>query len=278
MSAHLSLRVAAFVAPAILLLASCSGEREPTQAERAAAATVPGAPPTAIEDVIAESAAASNVGEENDLIQFSYRYPREAAKIPKLAEWLDSDRATKRDALIAKSHRDEARAHQVGFPYRRHSYQQAWQRITSTPRFLSLSSVIETYVGGAHGTTDFETMLWDRNRAMQRHPLDLFTSGEAFDAAIRDDFCAAIWRAKRAKGIAWPEEQEARVKACPPASAQTVWLGSSDGRYLDRLTIAIAPYEIGPYAEGDYRINVPVTQALVRAVRPDFARDFLPVK
>ncbi len=112
-----------------------------------------------------------------------------------------ADRATKRDALIAAAQRDKAAAEKGEFPYRPHSHLQKWQRVTSTPRFLSLSAEIETYMGGAHGMTNFDTLLWDRNRRKRLKPLDLFKSGEAFDAAIRDAFCAGIKRAKAAKGI-----------------------------------------------------------------------------
>lgn len=276
MTAILSLRSAAALAPAILLLlAACSSEPAQTTAEKAAAASVPGAPPGAVDDVKVANATASEVKESSDLMEFSYAYPLEAAKIPKLAEWLDADRAANRDALIAESRRDRAAAEKGGFPYRPHSHLQSWKRITDTPRFLSLSSEISTYTGGAHGMRTFGTLLWDRNSGKRRSPLDLFTSGTAFDSAIRDDFCAAITRAKAAKGIQLSAEGEDSVFAkCPPASAQTVWLGSSDGRHLDRLTIAIAPYEIGAYAEGDYRINVPVTAGLIRALKPEFAGDF----
>lgn len=274
MTLLISHRFAAALVPAILLVTACSGEPEPTQAEKAAAATVPGAPPGAIDDVKVANAAASNVKESSDLMEFAYSYPKEAAEIPKLAEWLDQDRATKRDALTAESRRDQALAQKEGFPYRPHSHLQTWQRVTSTPRFLSLSSEIATYTGGAHGMTNFDTLIWDRNHAVRLKPLDLFTSGAAFDAAIRDDFCAAIKRAKAAKGMQSPDEPDSVFAKCPPASAQTVWLGSSDGRHLDRMTIAIAPYEIGAYAEGDYRINVPVTAALLRVVKPEFASEF----
>jgi len=197
--------------------------------------------------------------------------------IPDLAAWLDNDRGTRRDALIAAARRDKTAAEKAGFPYRAHSHLQTWQRVSNTPRFLSLSAEIQTYTGGAHGMTSFATLLWDRNRAKQRQPLDLFTSGEAFDAAIREPFCAAIKRAKAAKGILAEEAPDSPFGECPPASAQTIWLGSSDGRYLDRMTIAIAPYEIGPFAEGSYKINVPVTAALVAAVKDEFKRDFLPI-
>lgn len=269
-------RFAAALVPAILFVSACSEEPTPTQVQKEAAANVPGAPPGAIDDVKAANATASNVEEKSELMEFAYSYPLEAAQIPRLAEWLDNDRATKRDALIAESRRDQALAKQEGFPYRAHSHLQKWQRVTNTPRFLSLSSEIDTYTGGAHGMTNFDTLIWDRNSGEKRAPLDLFASGEAFDAAIRDDFCAAIKRAKAAKGIQPPDEPDGVFAQCPPASAQTVWLGSSDGRHIDRLTIAIAPYEIGAYAEGDYRINVPVTAKLVAAVKPDYARDFLP--
>ena len=258
------------------LLSSCADE-PPTPDEKAAAAAVPGAPPGAAADADPKTAAASNVKESTDLVEFAYAYPREAAAIPDLAAWLDNDRATRRDALIAAARRDKAAAEKAGFPYRPHSHLQTWQRVSNTPRFLSLSAEIQTYTGGAHGMTSFATLLWDRNQAKQRQPLDLFTSGDAFDAAIREPFCAGIKRAKAAKGIVAEDAPDSPFGKCPPASAQTVWLGSSDGRYLDRMTIAIAPYEIGPFAEGSYKINVPVTGALVGAVKDEFRRDFLPI-
>ena len=259
------------------LLSACT-DNLPTPAEQATAAAVPGAPPGGNGEVSAKSAAASNVEESNDLIEFAYAYPRAAATIAGLATWLDADRATRRDALIAAAQRDKAAAEKAGFPYRKHSHLQTWQLVTDTPRFLSLSAEIQTYTGGAHGMTSFATLIWDRNRAKQLQPLDLFTSGEAFDAAIREPFCAGIKRAKAAKGIVREEAPDSPFAQCPPASAQTVWIGSSDGRYLDRMTIAIAPYEIGPFAEGSYRINVPVTGAVVAAVKDEFKRDFLPIK
>lgn len=264
------------ILPAILLLAGCS-EEKPTKAERATAAAVPGAPPSGAADELAKDAAASDVREKSDLIEFAYSYPRDAAQIPELAKFLDGDRQAKRAALVAAAERDSAASEQGGFPYHAHSHLQQWLRVTSTPRFLSLSAEIGTYMGGAHGMTSFDTLLWDRNRRTRLKPVDLFTSAEAFDAAIRDDFCARIKQAKAAKGIQTPDEPGSPFSTCPSASAQTVWLGSSGGRYLDRMTIAIAPYEVGPFAEGSYRINVPVTAALVKAVKPEYQRDFLPL-
>lgn len=269
-------RNAASVLVGALLLAGCSDEK-PTKAEKVAAASVPGAPPGAAADEAAKGAPASNVTESTDLIEFVYKYPEDAAQIPELAKALDDDRAAKRAALVAAARRDKDAAEQGNYPYRIQSHRQIWQRVTSTPRFLSLSAEIDAYAGGAHGNEAFDTLIWDRNRRKQLKPLDLFKSGEAFDAAIRDSFCAGIKRAKAAKGITVDEAPDSPFAKCPPASAQTVWLGSSDGRFIDRMTIAIGPYEVGPYAEGSYKINVPVTGALVKAVKDEFARDFLPI-
>ena len=269
-------RNATSVLAGALLLAGCSDDK-PTKAEKVAAASVPGAPSQGAADEAVKDAPASNVTENNELIEFVYAYPKDAAQIAELAMALDGDRAAKREALVAAAQRDKAAAEKGEFPYRIHSHRQTWQRVTSTPRFLSLSAEIDSYAGGAHGMQSFDTLIWDRNRRKQMKPLDLFKSSEAFDAAIRDPFCAGIKRAKAAKGIVTDEAPDSPFAKCPPASAQTIWLGSSDGRFLDRMTIAIGPYEIGPYAEGSYKINVPVTGALVKAVKDAFARDFLPI-
>src|SRR3546814_9408554 len=90
---------------------------------------------------------------------------------------------------------------------------QTWQRVTSTPRFLSLSAEIETYSGGAHGMQSFDTLIWDRNRRERMKPLDLFQSSAAFDTAVRDPFCAGIERAKAARGIARSEEHTSELQS-----------------------------------------------------------------
>ncbi len=48
-----------------------------------------GAPPGGAAEIAAKNAPASNVEEKNDLIEFAYAYPRDAATIPELAAWLD---------------------------------------------------------------------------------------------------------------------------------------------------------------------------------------------
>lgn len=269
-------RSAALLCMGALLVAGCSEKAAPTRAEKEAAASVPGAPLNGAADVAAKEATASKVEEKTDLIEFAYSYPVEAARIAGLAAWLDNDRAVQRAALVAAAERDRAAAAKEGFPYHAHSHLQSWQRVTDTPRFLSLSAEIGTYMGGAHGMQSFDTLVWDRNKATRLKPLDMFTSGAAFDKAANDDLCAGVERAKAARGVEWNRDTDSVSGKCPVASAQTIWLGSSDGKKLDRLTIGIGPYEVGPYVEGSYRIDLPMSAALIHALKPEYRGDFRP--
>src|SRR3546814_18244974 len=99
------------------------------------AASVPGAPPGGAADIAAKAATASAVEEKTDLIEFSYSYPVEAARIPGLAAWLDSDRAAQRGALVEAAHRARAAAEKNDFPYHPPSPLQALQPVTHNPRF-----------------------------------------------------------------------------------------------------------------------------------------------
>src|SRR3546814_16734646 len=105
----------------------------------------------------------------------------------------------------------------------------------------------------------------------------MFERAAAFDTAAKDDLGAAVERAKAARGVTWSRDPDSPFGQCPVPSAQTIWLGSSDGQYLDRLTIAIAPYAIGPSVEGRYKIHLPMSAAIVNAAKDDYRTNFLPL-
>lgn len=209
--------------------------------------------------------------QKSEALDFTYGYSAQAANIAELASHLDGQaRQQLREAEKAAGD-DMANSKANNFPLRQHSFAQTWQTVTQTPRFLSLSSDIETYTGGAHGMVNFDTLLWDRQQAKVMDPLDIFTSKAAYDSAVTKDFCDGIRAAKKAKGIEPNEAADGMFESCPKASEQTLWLGSSDGQKFDRLTIGITAYLVGPYSEGNYRIDVPMSAALVRAVKPEYA-------
>lgn len=216
------------------------------------------------------AAAASLVEQKDEALDFAYGYPAEAAAIPALATMLDKDRDNLRTEAASEAAKSLADAKANNYPVRQHMLKQKWVKVAETPRFLSLSADIESYTGGAHGLLSFATMLWDRQKNAAVDPKDIFTSASAFDAAIKQPFCDGIIAAKKKNGVEVDPNQDGPFDICPRASQQTVWLGSSDGKTLNRLTIGIGPYEVGPYAEGVYRIDVPITADIARVVKPDY--------
>lgn len=246
-----------------MLLAGCSSENNAAdQVDPAASVdrTVLVPPP----------ASASLEQETDEVLEFTYGYPAEAAAIPTLAAFFDADRAEKLAETRKEAQADAAQAKANDFPVRGHIFSQKWVKTAQTPRFLSLSSDIETYTGGAHGMVNFDSLLWDREKNESVKPLDIFTSTAAFDMAASRSFCAAINAAKKEKGIAPNTDPDGTFEVCPKISEQTLWLGSSDGQIIDRMTIGIPAYVVGPYAEGNYRIDLPLTADIARTVKPEY--------
>ena len=51
-------------------------------------------------------------------------------------------------------------------------------------------------------------------------------------------------------------------------------LGSSNRKTFTRIGILVAPYSAGPFAEGTYEVTVPVTPAIIAAVKPQYRASF----
>ena len=79
---------------------------------------------------------------------------------------------------------------------------------------------------------------------------------------------------KRGTPVA-PGSSDEFDKCIDPAD-ETVILGSKVRFGFDRIGIRIAPYNAGPYAEGAYEVTLPVTPAVIAAVRPEFRASFAP--
>lgn len=147
--------------------------------------------------------------------------------------------------------------------------------VTDLPAWISLSTLVGFYSGGAHPNYVYDTVLWDRIAAKRRAPVDLFTSKEALRGAIRARFCEELdrQRARKRSGSGMGDIPE--FSDCIDPTEQTVILGSSNGKAFDRIGILVAPYAAGPYAEGDYEVTLPVTQKVLDAVRPEFKAAFV---
>jgi hypothetical protein len=180
-----------------------------------------------------------------------------------------------RAKLVAEAREGAAEAKKDGFPFNPWSCSQSWSVVTDLPGWLSLSAAYWSFSGGAHGMTWSGAMLWDRKANLPRNPLDLFISKAALAGAIRTPFCAALDK-QRAEKRGEPVDRKSgdEFDKCIDPTAETVILGSRGKRGFDRIGILVAPYNAGPYAEGDYEVTVPVTPAVLAAVKPAYKAAF----
>jgi Deacetylase PdaC len=155
--------------------------------------------------------------------------------------------------------------------------QQNWQTIANLPGYVSLSVSWYTYDGGAHGLYGTGAKIWDKKAGKAVDPISLFVSKKAFDAEIQTRFCDKLdserssrrdgEKVDRSKADDW-------TQACPTPSDYVVLIGSSNGKTFDRMAVYVGPYGAGPYSEGAYEIDMPMTAKLVAAVKPQYRNAF----
>lgn len=261
---------------ALLLLCSCGQGGESKQPAAAASAQVPSAPPpapTASAFASAEAAAdgARKVEQESDLASFDYAYPAAAGRIPALKAMLDGDLAEQQATITQQAREGRKDAKESGFPFNPYGHSTDWSVVTELPGWLSLAAQRWEFTGGAHGNPWSETLLWDKAANVKRMPVELFRSKAALTAAIQQPFCAALDK-ERAKRRGEPVRRGSGdpFDECIDPVESTVILGSSDHQHFNRIGVLVDPYEAGPYAEGNYEVTLPVTPAVVAAVKPEY--------
>ena len=262
----------------VALLAACTSEAPPPTATASAtsssASVAPAPGMIASASAAASGGGASKVEESTDLYEFDYSYPAEAGRIAGLKTWLDAEREKSRKQLIEDATAGRAEAKDSGFEYHAYASGRAWDKVTETPRFLSLSAQIYDYTGGAHPNHGYDSLLFDKQAGARLAPLALFASNAAFDAVIQKPFCALLDK-ERAKRRGEPVVGDGSMfNDCIKPSEQTVILGSSNGLTFDKVGVLVGPYAAGSYAEGDYEFTLPVTAALLRAVKAAYREAF----
>ena len=260
----------------LLSLAACDGNvpaesRETPDMGDASAASA-GATQLAADETTAAKGRSEK--DSNEVYEFEYAYPDEAAAYPGLKDLLDQRLADARSELAAEAKKGKKEAESGGFPYHAHSSGTVWKVVAQTPRFLSLSAEIYAYMGGAHGMTTFDTLLWDKQSKIARQPADLFTAPQTLGSAIQEPFCKALDRERAKKRGSFQPQGDDMFSNCIDPMESTIILGSTDGEAFDRIGVLVEPYAAGPYAEGSYDTTVPVTRAVLDAVKPAYRDAF----
>ncbi|WP_298464593.1 DUF4163 domain-containing protein [uncultured Erythrobacter sp.] len=227
-----------------------------------------------LERRLAGGAKAREIAVENDLMKFSYSWPAEAVAIAPLDAAMEIRAKTEQEKFEAMTVEAKADAEQYDYPYRPYDFSKNWAVAADTPGFLSLAAANYTYTGGAHGNSVFDSMIWDRKTEAVMVQTDMFVSPQELGTAVREDYCTGL-RAKQMERLGSSVANETGAfDNCPTLDELVVVVGSSNGEAFDQVDLLAAPYVAGSYVEGSYQVTVPVTQAVMQAVKPEYRAAF----
>ncbi|MBB3033411.1 DUF4163 domain-containing protein [Alteriqipengyuania lutimaris] len=218
--------------------------------------------------------AAREISEETDLYAFSFAYPETLGSIPALKDRLD-EQANREEADLQRAARDASReAREEGFPYNRYMVTIEWRLAGKTDDWLSLVERGATYFGGAHGNYGLSSVLWHSGAQRLLEPIVLFESQDALTEALGTRFCDALDAQRMARRGGEASDSDDIFDRCPSLEELELVLLTNGSRF-DRLMLYAAPYVAGPYAEGDYEIELSVDDAIRAAVKPRYRDDFV---
>ena len=208
-----------------------------------------------------------SVEQSNELLDFAYQWPAEAAALPALDARLRAELDQARAKATAQAREDRAERG-ADIPFHGHYFSKSWETVGDGDRLLALAGTEESFTGGAHGNQRFDGLIWDREASRAIAPADLFIQPAAAFAALQPRYCALLdaERAER-RSEPLPLEGEGWMVDCPPIAEQVLLPRGGDRR---GFLILLPPYAAGPYAEGSYVVEIAAEPELVRLVRPEY--------
>lgn len=257
---------------ASLALAGCSS---PAEVREQTGITTEGRAPAARATASADAkGGARKVAEDNDLFSYEFSYPAEVGAYPELAARLEADAQQVKAEMIAEARETQADAKANDYPFNPHSYSADWKVVANLPGYLSLSNDFATYSGGAHGMYGLEGYIWDKTNRRGFASEELFQSPSYLGSAMGDAVCQALNKERQERRGEPVDPNDDLFGACPELSEATILVGSSNKKTFDRITVWFGPYVAGPYAEGAYELDFPMTAAMLDAVKPAYRSAF----
>jgi hypothetical protein len=213
------------------------------------------------------------IDRQSKLLDFTFEWPAEAAAIPAL----DKRFRTEADKAYAEAHKDAeedmALTREQTRDYHQHYYAAGWETLGQSQRLLSLVETVETFTGGAHPNHESSALVWDRRSDKEIAMDDLFAKLGAFTDSTRSAYCAALdkERSIRREG----EKLGGEFDECPKFADLAIAPADKnrDGRF-DTIDFIAPPYVAGPYAEGEYDVELPVTAKLIAAMKAEYGPSF----
>ena len=260
-------RVMKAAIPLAMLLAACGKQVPQTADEMAAAESAPKA--------TAPTAKPFVYDEENDLIDYHFGWSAEAAAVPQLVAMFQAAMSKDKAELLANAKADKAEREKQGFPFNGYMSSTEYETAGQSGRLLSLRADF----GGLYGrrTRQFRHKgavvgSFGRQRNLSSGTcsprLPIWTGCSPSPGATRSTRLARKSAASRLAAGACSTN-------APKLSEISIIPTDKDGNgKFERLTLVADPYVAGPYVEGSYEIELPVTGDLVAATPLRFSREF----
>ena len=264
----------AFVASLALLVAAC-GDADASEG-RTSSEPARSDPPVSISDPPAPEAkpTAVRIVEQDALVDFTYAWPAEATAVDAIDErFREEARSAEAELRRIAGEERTARAER-GDTFNGLYGSTEWESAGRSDRLLSLLASVSSYTGGAHPNSGTATLLWDL-KADKEIPIRLlFGKNAKLKDALKAPFCAQLeeMRAEKRGDM----KIDGMFGECPDlASEVSVVPTDRDGNGLfERFTLVADPYVAGPYAEGEYRMEIPVDAVIFSALAPEYAGSF----
>lgn len=217
---------------------------------------------------------AFSFNEENDLIDFHFGWPAEAAAVPQLVVRFQQEMAKAKASLIKGAEEDKSFREKEKFDFHGHMSSTQYETAGQSDRLLSLRAEAGSYTGGAHGNSGTVALLWDRQGGKEIKNTDLFAEAGNRDRLLTQRWCDALNKAREEKR-GEPVGGEGFFDECPKLDEIAIIPTDKDGNgKFERLVLVASPYVAGSYAEGSYEIELRVTQDLLAALRSEYRPSF----
>ena len=250
-----------------ILLAACNRQPAPPSGNQAEAS-----PPDA--QPAEPQPQAFVFDEKSDLIDFHYGWSAQVSAIPQLVERFRKEMDKTKTELIASAREDKAFRDKEGYDFNAYSSTTEYSTAGQSPRLLSLSVEAASYTGGAHGNSGTNGLLWDRQAAKEIAAAGLFATPANMDRLLTQRWCDALNKAREEKR-GEPVGGGGMFDECPKLGEIAIIPTDHDknGRF-ERLMLIASPYVAGPWVEGSYEIDLPVTPDLIAALKADYRDSF----
>ena len=213
---------------------------------------------------------------DTPLLTWQASWPAEVNAIPEL-EKLIREPAEKALAEYTKFAReDKANRDKDGIGFNAYEYSDSVDVVGHTPRLLSLARHHTEYGGGAHPNHGTDGLLWDKEAKARISVASLLGEG-SLEALYRDAYCKGLneERAVRREGQGGDADPDSPFDQCPKFSELKILpTGPATGGPMTTLVFHADPYVAGPYVEGDYDVDLPVSAAFVAALKPEYRSSF----